>query len=149
MESQIEIDKEKENGKKDKNFKYGVMSIIGASLINFVYPSVFALFTLIVYQLSYIKNNGGDINIDQNIFYYPVVLFFQAIFGLIAGIIYTRIEVHWSNTLGTLLLILGSFILYISKSFFVDMISMAIYGLAIAIIMFPATTNACKYFMNL
>ena len=25
---------------------------------------------------------------------------------------------------------------------------MSIYGTALAIIMFPATTNACKYFMN-
>ena len=154
MEEEKEIEKEKEvnsiiqKEKAKKRFIQGVLSIIGASLINFVYPSIFALSTFIVYQLSYIKNNGGDVNIDQNIFYYPVVLLFQSIFGLIAGIIYTRIEVHWSNTLGTFLLIIGCIFLYISKSFFLDMVSMSIYGIAIAIIMFPATTNACKYFMN-
>ena len=154
MEEEKEIEKEKEvnsiiqKEKAKKRFIQGVLSIIGASLINFVYPSIFALSTFIVYQLSYIKNNGGDVNIDQNIFYYPVVLLFQSIFGLIAGIIYTRIEVHWSNTLGTFLLIIGCIFLYISKSFFLDMVSMSIYGIAIAIIMFPATTNACKYFMS-
>ena len=141
MEEEKEIEKEKEvnsiiqKEKAKKRFIQGVLSIIGASLINFVYPSIFALSTFIVYQLSYIKNNGGDVNIDQNIFYYPVVLLFQSIFGLIAGIIYTRIEVHWSNTLGTFLLIIGCIFLYISKSFFLDMVSMSIYGIAIAIIM--------------
>ena len=133
---------------KKKQFIKGILSVIGASLINFIYPSIFAVNTFIVYQTSYIKNHGGDVNIDHTIFYYPVELFFQSIFGLVAGIIYTRIEVHWSNTLGTVLLILGNVILYISKSLFLDMLSMAVYGIAVAVIMFPATTNACKYFMK-
>jgi hypothetical protein len=142
----MEIDNEESKIKHE--FYKGVSSIIGASIINLVYPSIFALNTFIVYQTSYIKNNGGNVNINHTMFYYPVVLFFQSIFGLIAGVIYSRIEVHWSNFLGTFLLLLASFILYISKLFFLDMLSMAIYGIGIAIIMFPATTNACKYFKN-
>ena len=145
MESDSEIVKQNE---RREQFRKGVLSIIGASLINLIYPSAFAMCTLVVYQTSNIKNAGGNVKINYTMFYYPVLLFFQSIFGLIAGVIYSRIEVHWSNFLGTVLLILAAFIMYISKYFIMDMISMAIYGIAIAIIMFPATTNACKYFMN-
>jgi len=143
MESE---NKEKKENKKE--FKNGILSLIGASFINLIYPSIFSICTFVVYQTSYIKNNGANVTINHTMFYYPVVLLFQSIFGLIAGFIYKRIEVHWSNLLGSVLVILGSLILYLSKYFSLDMISMAIYGIAIAIIMFPATTNACKYFMN-
>ena len=136
--------------KKEPNiqFKNGVLSIIGASLINFVYPSIFSFCTLAVYQTSYVKNHGGNVNINYTMFYYPVVLFFQSIFGLIGGYINNKIEVHWSNFLGTFLVILGSFIGYISESFILDMISMAVFRISLGVIMFPATMNACKYFMK-
>ena len=143
----MEIQNERVEKKENKNtLKNGILSIIGALFINLIYPSFFSLCTFVVYQTSYIKNEGGNVNINHTMFYYPVSLLFQSIFGLIAGVIYTRIEVHWSNLLGSALVILGSLILYLSKYFALDMVSMAIYGIAIAIIMFPATTNACKYF---
>lgn len=150
-ENENENNQNKNNiiSKKDSNyFRNGVLSIIGASILNFVYPSCFALCTFAVYQTSYVKNHGGNVKITHTMFYYPILLFFQSIFGLIAGIIYSRIEVHFSNLLGTILLTLGGVIMYISSSFFLDMVSMAIFGIGIAVIMFPATTNACKYFMK-
>ena len=143
----IYADNKKE--KETKNtFINGILSVIGASFINLIYPSIFSLCTFVVYQTSYIKNNGGNVNINHTMFYYPVILLFQSIFGLIAGYIDARLHVHWSNLLGSSLVILGSLILYLSKSFALDMVSMAIYGISIAFIMFPATTNACKYFMK-
>ena len=38
--------------------------------------------------------------------------------------------------------------MYISKRFFLDMISSALYGIGVSILMFPTAINACKYFMN-
>ena len=143
----IYADNKKENETKN-SLRNGVLSVIGASFINLIYPSIFSLCTFVVYQTSYIKNNGGNVNINHTMFYYPVILLFQSIFGLIAGYIDARLHVHWSNLLGSGLVILGSLILYLSKSFALDMVSMAVYGISIAFIMFPATTNACKYFMK-
>ena len=133
---------------KKTNFIYGVLCIIGASLINFVYPSMFSFNTFAVYQTSYIKHHGGDADITYTMFYYPVLLLFQSIFGLIAGIIFSKIGVHWTNLLGTFLFVFAGFIMYISTRFYLDMISSAIFGIAIAILMFPSTTNAYKYFMD-
>ena len=148
METEIEQVNKKENKENKTSLKNGILSVIGACIINLIYPSVFSLCTFVVYETSYIKNHGGNVNINHTIFYYPVLLLFQSIFGLIGGYIYTRIDVHWTNLLGTILVILGSLILYLSKSFVVDMISMAIFGISVAVIMYPAVTNACKYFMN-
>ena len=117
------------------------------SLILFIHLH-FAFNTLAVYQKSYIKHNGGTADISYTMFYYPVLLLFQSIFGLIAGVIFAKIGVHWTNLLGTSLFVLSGFIMYISTRFYLDMISSALYGIAVAILMFPSTTNACKYFMN-
>lgn len=147
MEIQAENIEQKEK-EKTNTLKNGILSVIGASIINLIYPSIFSICTFVVYQTSYIKNRGGNVNINHTMFYYPVVLLFQSIVGLLGGYIYSRIEVHWSNFLGSALVILGSLLLYFSKYFALDMVSMAIYGTSVAVIMYPAVTNACKYFMN-
>ncbi len=111
MEIQAENIEQKEK-EKTNMLKNGILSVIGASIINLIYPSIFSICTFVVYQTSYIKNRGGNVNINHTIFYYPVVLLFQSIIGLLGGYIYTRIEVHWSNFLGSALVILGSLLLY-------------------------------------
>ena len=138
----------KKSEKKNPNFIYGVLCVIGSSLMNFVYPSFFAFCTLCVYQTSYIKHHGGTADIIYTMFYYPVMLLFQSIFGLIAGIIYSKVGVHWTNLIGASLFILSCFLMYISARFYLDMISTALFGIAVSILMFPSTTNACEYFMN-
>ena len=148
MSQEIQLEPLKEPKKKNPNFIFGILSVIGSCLINFVYPSVFAFCTLCVYQTSYIKHNGGIADISYTMFYYPVLLLFQSIFGLIAGIIFSKVGVHWTNLIGTFIFILAAFIMYISARFYLDMISSALYGIGVSILMFPSTTNSCKYFMN-
>ena len=148
MSQEIQLEPLNEPKKKNPNFIFGVLSVIGSCLINFVYPSVFAFCTLCVYQTSYIKYNGGTADISYTMFYYPVLLLFQSIFGLIAGIIFSKVGVHWTNLIGTFIFILAAFIMYISARFYLDMISSALYGIGVSILMFPSTTNSCKYFMN-
>ena len=148
MSQEIQLEPLNEPKKKNPNFIFGVLSVIGSCLINFVYPSVFAFCTLCVYQTSYIKHHGGTANISYTMFYYPVLLLFQSIFGLIAGIIFSKVGVHWTNLIGTSIFILATFIMYISARFYLDMISSALYGIGVSILMFPSTTNSCKYFMN-
>ena len=82
-------------------------------------------------------------------FYYPVILFFQSIFGLIAGIVFAKLGVHWSNLIGSAIYILAGVIMYISARFYLDMISSVLYGIACAILAFLSTINTCKYFMNI
>ena len=134
--------------KKNSNLFFGVLCVIGSSIISFVYPSIFSFHTFCIYQTSYIKHNGGKADIIYTIFYYPVTLLFQSIFGLIAGIVFAKVGVHWSNLIGTAIFVLAGFFMYISNRFFLDMISSALYGIGVSILMFPTAINACKYFMN-
>ena len=134
--------------KKDPNTVFGILCVIGTCIICFVFPSLFSFHTFAVYQTSYIKHNGGEASVIYTMFYYPVTLFFQSICGLLAGTIFAKVGLHWSNLIGTSIYIIASFIMYISARFFLDMISSALHGIAFAIIAFPCVVNTCKYFME-
>ena len=148
MDEEIQENQIIEQKKKDPNKIFGILCLVGTCILCFVFPSVFAFITFSVYQTSYIKHNGGKVSVINTMFYYPVTLLFQSICGLVAGVLFTKIGVHWSNLLGTSIYILASFVMYISARFFLDMLSCALYGIACAIIMFPSALNTCKYFMN-
>ena len=137
-----------EQKKKNPNTVFGVLCVIGAFLMCLVFPSIYSFHTLSIYQVSYIKHNGGDANVIYTMFYYPVTLLFQSIFGLFAGVIFAKVGVHWSNLIGTAIFLLAGFIMYISKRFFLDMISEALFGISMSVLSFPSVINACKYFMN-
>ena len=127
--------------KKDPNTLFGILCLIGTCIICFVFPSLFSFHTFSVYQTSYIKHNGGDAIVTFTMFYYPVILFFQSIFGLIAGIVFAKLGVHWSNLIGSAIYILVGFIMYISARFYLYMISSVLYGIACAILAFLSTIN--------
>jgi hypothetical protein len=148
MEEEVQIYPIIKEKKKDPNTLFGILCLIGTCIICFVFPSLFSFHTFCVYQTSYIKHNGGDAIVTYTMFYYPVTLFFQSIFGLIAGIVFAKLGVHWSNLIGSAIYILAGVIMYISARFYLDMISSVLYGIACAILAFPSIVNTCKYFMS-
>ena len=148
MEEDIQNSPIIEQKKNNPNTVFGVLCLIGACILCFVFPSLFSFHTFAVYQTSYIKHHGGDASVTYTMFYYPVTLFFQSIFGLVAGTLFAKVGVHWSNLIGSSIYVLASFIMYISTRFYLDMISSALHGIAFAILAFPAVINTCKYFMN-
>ena len=148
MNQEIQESSLKEQKKKNPNFIFGILCVIGSAILSFVYPSIFSFHTFCVYQTSYIKHNGGDADIIYTMFYYPVTLLFQSFFGLLAGIVFSKVGVHWSNLIGTSVFILAGLIMYLSTRFYLDMIACAMYGIGVSILMFPTAINACKYFMN-
>ena len=137
-----------EQEKKNPNTVFGILCVIGAVILSFVFPSIFSFHTLCIYQVSYIKHNGGDADVIYTMFYYPVSVLFQSIFGLFVGFIFAKVGVHWSNLIGTAFFIVAGFIMYISNRFFLDMISESLFGISLSILYFPSGINACKYFMN-
>ena len=149
----MSLDKESETTlieqkKKNPNTVFGILSVIGSVIITFVFPSIFSFHTLCIYQVSYIKYNGGEADVIYTMFYYPVTVLFQSIFGLFVGFIFAKVGVHWSNLLGTAVFILAGIIMYISNRFFLDMISSSLFGISMSILYFPSGINACKYFLN-
>ena len=126
----------------------GITTLIGAGCINFLIGAIFSLCTLAVYEISYVKEKGGKIEIENITFYFPIELFFQCISSFISGVIYKKFGLHLTNFLGTLILILGYYIMYISSSLVLDLISMALGGIGTGIIFYPSTLNAYEWFKN-
>ena len=126
----------------------GITTLIGAGCINFLIGAIFSLCTLAIYEISYVKKKGGKIEIENITFYYPIELFFQCISSFISGSIYKKLGLHLTNFIGVLIICLGYYIMYISSSLALDLISMSLGGIGTGIIFYPSTINAYEWFKN-
>jgi len=133
---------------KDKNFLKGISTFFGACLINFLAGAIYSLCTLSIYEISYIKEKGGSINIDHLSFYYPIEIIFQCFSSIISGIVYKELGLHLTNLVGVTILSFGYFMMYISSSLGLDLLSMILGGIGTGVILYPSTTNAYKWFTD-
>jgi len=133
---------------KNIQFLKGLSTVLGASIVNFLIGEIFSLMTLVVYEISYIKKIDNSISVDHLTFYYPIEIFFQCFFSFVSGYINKKLGMHATNLIGTITLILGHYIMYLSSSLFYDLISIVLAGSGIGIIFYPSTTNACQWFRN-
>ena len=133
---------------KDKDFRKGISTLIGACFINFFAGAIYSLCTLAVYEISYIKAKGGSIDIEHLSFYYPIEIIFQCFSSIVSGIIYKEMGLHITNLIGITVICLGYFMMYISSSLLFDLISMILGGIGTGIILYPSTTNAYKWFID-
>ena len=155
MHTKEDITKEKEEESQNqscfsqlnnKQILKGLSTVLGACIVNFLIGEIFSLMTLVVYEISYIKQIDSSISIDHLTFYYPIEIFFQCFFSFVSGYINKKLGLHITNLIGTIILILGHYIMYLSSSLFYDIISIILAGSGIGIIYYPSTTNACEWF---
>ena len=130
----------------DNDYCKGISTLVGAGILNFLVGAIFSLCTLSVYEISYIKAKGGSISIDHLTFYYPIEIIFQYISAFFSGKIYDDLGLHITNLIGTTILTLGYFIMYMSSSLLMDLSSMIVGGIGTGIILYPSTTNAIEWF---
>ena len=133
---------------RDKNFLKGISTLVGTCLINFLAGAIYSLCTLSVYEISYIKEKGGSINIDHLSFYYPIEIIFQCFSSIVSGIVYKEFGLHLTNLVGVTILCFGYFMMYISSSLGLDLVSMILGGIGTGVILYPSTTNAYKWFTD-
>ena len=131
-----------------RKFLKGISTLVGAAFINFLIGAIFSLCTLAVYEISYIKGNGGSINIDCLTFYYPVEILFQCVSSFISGSVFKQLGLHKTNLLGVTILAFGYYLMYISSSLILDLASMALCGWGTGIIFYPSTINAYEWFKD-
>ena len=131
---------------KDKNFRKGVSTFIGSCIINFFAGTIYSLCTLSIYEISYVKENHGTIDIHHSEFYYPIEILFQCFSSILSGILYKELGLHITNLIGINILCVGYLMMYISKSLALDMLCMILGGIGTGIILYPSTTNAYRWF---
>ena len=133
------------NWKKD-SFRKGFSSLIGAIIMTFFMGAVYAISTLAIYQISYIKATGGSIKIEHITYYYPIELLFQCVSSFFSGIIYKKLKLHVTNLLGVTTVIISYYIMYLSNHFALDVLSIIIGGIGTGIMLYPSATNAYEWF---
>ena len=133
---------------KDKNFRKGISTLIGASCLNFLVGAIFSLCTLSVYEASYINAKGGSIKIEHLTFYYPLEIIFQCLSEFLSGKMYKELGLHLTNLIGVTILTFGYFMMFISSSLLLDLISMILGGIGTGIIFYPSTLNAYEWFKD-
>ena len=131
---------------KDKKYRRGISTFIGACILNFVAGAIYSLCVLAVYQISYIKAIGNEISIDHLAFYYPIEILFQCFASILGGIMYKELGLHITNLIGVLILSGGYFVMYFSEYLLYDMLCMILGGIGTGIILYPSTTNAYRWF---
>ena len=131
---------------KRESFRKGFSTIIGALIMNFLNGSIFSLCTLAVYEISYIKEKGGSIEIEHLTFYYPIELMFQCISAFFSGLLYKKMGLHATNLIGVTLLIIGYYVMYLSNHLVLDLLSLILLGIGTGIILYPSTTNSYEWF---
>ena len=131
---------------KRESFRKGISTLIGAIIMNFLNGAIFSLCTLAVYEISYIKEKGGSIEIEHLTFYYPIELLFQCISAFFSGILYKKMGLHATNLIGVTLLVIAYFTMYLSNHLVVDLLSMILGGIGTGVILYPSTTNAYEWF---
>ena len=131
---------------KDKNFRKGVSTFIGSCSINFFAGTIYSLCTLSIYEISYVKENHGTIDIHHSEFYYPIEILFQCFSSILSGILYKELGLHITNLIGVLILSGGYFVMYFSEYLLYDMLCMILGGIGTGIILYPSTTNAYRWF---
>ena len=149
-EELYEMNEVPEEGKRLKipDFWKGILTVIGAMLVNFAAGSIFGVLTLVVYQISHIKNEGNNISLDNMTFYYPLESLFQCIFSFVSGYFEKKIGLHLTNVIGFFFLGSGYLILFFSYNFYIDILSIIIIGIGTGILYYPSTKNACLWFKN-
>ena len=131
---------------KKARFRKGFSSLIGAIIMTFFMGAVYAISTLAIYQISYIKATGGSIKIEHITYYYPIELLFQCVSSFFSGIIYKKLKLHVTNLLGVTTVIISYYIMYLSNHFALDVLSIIIGGIGTGIMLYPSATNAYEWF---
>ena len=132
----------------EEEYLKGIITIIGACLLSFITGAVYSVCQLSIYQISYIHHNNSESGItpDHEVFYYPILKFFETISTFCSAFLDKKLGLHYTNLIGIISLFISYLILLLSKSFEADITSIIFGGIGTGIINYPSTANACEWF---
>lgn len=134
--------------KSTKQIILGILSIIGGSLHKVALSSVTSLLSFYPYLLSYLHKFHPNYQIEQGYFLIPVYTITTFVFAPIGGFLDSKVGILKAIVIGVLFLLSAAFIMFISTNFYLDFLSIILYGLGIGISSMLTTKNACEYFFE-
>ena len=131
---------------KNKNFLKGIFSLIGCLIHSFVNSIFYSFSYLTIYLLSYLKTFNNEINIRNYYIFSPIVTIFYGISSPISGVLNKKIGITKTLFLGNFLMILPSYLIYLSENIYFDYFVFIFYGIGIGLSQRITIHNSVQYF---
>ena len=122
----------------------GILSVIGAL---FQQLTLFSLFSFANICTSIGKKTNASTTLS--FFLNPITNIYMCIFCFIGGFSVRHLGIHITILISGLTISLGSFLLILSTSIYLDFIITILYGFGFGISMTAAVSNACRYYPNI
>ena len=136
------------NNIKNNNFLKGIFSLIGCLIHSFVNSIFYSFSYLTIYLLSYLKTFNDNIHIRNYYIFSPIVTIFYGISSPFAGIFNKKIGITKTLFLGNFLMILPSYLIYLSENIYFDYFYFIFYGIGIGLSQRITIHNSVQYFPN-
>ena len=149
------MDIEKKKSAKDKfldknSTKNGILSLIAVFVIHFGIAGAWVQENLPTYLISYLRKfedpNDRSLTLLYSYFFIPLLTIAYTGFMPVCGIIEFKLGCEKSIIIGSLVVMLGYGILYISHNIFLDMFATGLLGIGLCICFVLITKNAILYF---
>ena len=151
------MDIEKKKSAKDKfldknSTKNGILSLIAVFVIHFGIAGAWVQENLPTYLISYLRKfedpNDRSLTLLYSYFFIPLLTIAYTGFMPVCGIIEFKLGCEKSIIIGSLVVMLGYGILYISHNIFLDMFATSLLGVGLCICFVIITKNAILYFYD-
>ena len=139
----------KSKKKEDPNsLKNGILSIIGGVFHKIAIGSVFVALAFSSYMISYLHGfeNGKDLTQQHSYFLMPILTVTMGLGIPFSAILEFKLGTQRSIILGSILLIISSGILYVSHSFYLNLLAIFFFAGGLAVSIAISGKNACMYF---
>ena len=149
------MDTEKKKSAKDKfldknSTKNGILSLIAVFVLHFGIAGTWVQENLPPYLISYLRkfedSNNRSLSLLYSYFFTPILTITYTGFMPVCGIIEFKLGCEKSIIIGSLVVMLGYGILYISHNIFLDMFATGLLGIGLCICFVLITKNAILYF---
>lgn len=139
----------KSKKKEDPNsLKNGILSIIGGVFHKIAIGSVFVALAFSSYMISYLHGfeNGKDLTQQHSYFLMPILTVTMGLGIPFSAILEFKLGTQRSIILGSILLIISSGILFVSHSFYLNLLAIFFFAGGLAVSIAISGKNACMYF---
>ena len=147
-EKEPKINKKSKKKEDPNSFKNGILSIIGGVFHKIAIGSVFVALAFSSYMISYLHGfeNGKDLTQQHSYFLMPILTVTMGLGIPFSAILEFKLGTQRSIILGSILLIISSGILYVSHSFYLNLLAIFFFAAGLAVSIAISGKNASMYF---
>ena len=145
-EKEPKINKKTKKKEDPNSLKNGILSIIGAVFHKIAISSIFVALAFSSYMISYLHDFDKDLTQQHSYFLMPILTVTMGLGIPFSAILEFKLGTQRSIILGSILLIISSGILYVSHSFYLNLLGIFVFAGGLAVSIAISGKNAFMYF---